>query len=240
MRINKNSPVPLYRQIEQAIEEKMNKEGWGTGYKLPTEKELAKYFKVSAITVKRGIHELVNRGLLYRERGRGTFVSAREEKNINKMVTFNNNDGEKKEYPHKTVKFEVRTVGKELGKLINIDPREEIYSIERIKLDHDYPVSLEYTYIPTKKVTGLKPNMLEEDLIYHVFKEKYQLKLKKAKIYISTMNAREKESEILGVPIGSQLFVLTRHTFDVDKDLIEYSRFIVKQDKFNYYIEINL
>src|SRR5690625_433738 len=165
MKINKNSPVPLYRQIEQAIEEKMNKEGWSPGYKLPTEKELANHFDVSAITVKRGIHELVNRGLLYRERGRGTFVSAREERNINKMVTFNQEENGKGEYPHKTVKFDIEHANEDVSKLMNIDLGEEIYSIERIKLEQDYPVSLEYTYIPTKKVTDLKQGMLEEDLI---------------------------------------------------------------------------
>ncbi|MCG7333721.1 GntR family transcriptional regulator [Sporosarcina sp. ACRSM] len=240
MRIDKNINIPYYQQVKNVIEEKLLSEEWPPGYQLPTEKELAAYFDVSTITVKRGILELVNEGLLYRERGRGTFVNKKEEKSINKMVTLISTDDNEEDYPHKTISFELKQAGVKIGKALQVDESELIYSINRVKLDNEVPVSIEYTYIPQKCTGNLEQSLLEEDLIYNVLTKKYGLKLKKAKIFISTILAGEKEADILNIPIGQQLFVLERYTFNVNDALVEYSYFVIKKDNFNYFIEVTL
>lgn len=240
MYIDKNLPIPYYQQIKNVLEEKLMNEEWGPGYQLPTEKELAAHFGVSTITVKRGILELVNQGLLFRERGRGTFVNKKEEKSINQMVSLISTDESDEVHPHKTVRFELTEAGLKVGNALQIDPSEKVYSIFRIKLVDDNPSSIEHTYIPEKKVGSLQKSMLEEELIYNVLTKEIGLQLKKAKIFISTTIASEVESDILDIPVGQQLFVLERYTYEIDSQLIEYSRFIIKQDDFNYFIEVQL
>ncbi|MED4925018.1 GntR family transcriptional regulator [Anoxybacillus geothermalis] len=66
MYIDKKLHIPLYRQVERVLEEKIKSDEWPIGHQLPTEQELADLFDVSTITVKRAIIELVNKGYLYR------------------------------------------------------------------------------------------------------------------------------------------------------------------------------
>ena len=65
---------PLYFQIKQIFKEKMESGQYKIGEVLPSERELQKIFKVSRITVRQALNELVSEGYLSRKRGKGTFV----------------------------------------------------------------------------------------------------------------------------------------------------------------------
>lgn len=74
--IDRDSPVPLYHQIEHALLETIRRERLAPGSPLPSEPELARRFGVTRITVRRAIERLARQGILRAERGRGTFVAA--------------------------------------------------------------------------------------------------------------------------------------------------------------------
>lgn len=75
MSIDKNGSEPLYKQIREDIRRKMMNKEIVPGEPLDTEVVLAKKYGVSIITVRNAILDLVNEGLLYRIRGKGTFVN---------------------------------------------------------------------------------------------------------------------------------------------------------------------
>ena len=66
---------PLYIQIIEYIQQKIEKNEWKQGEQLPTEMELAEKFNVSRITTKRAMEELARDGIIYRKKGQGSFVS---------------------------------------------------------------------------------------------------------------------------------------------------------------------
>lgn len=65
----------LYEKILQYLKDKINNKELLPGDRLPTEMELAEQFGVSRITSKRALEELRSAGLIYRVRGRGSFVT---------------------------------------------------------------------------------------------------------------------------------------------------------------------
>jgi GntR family transcriptional regulator of arabinose operon len=73
--MNTKSQIPLYSQIRQYIVDRMVDGTWVPHHQIPPERELAEQFSVSRITAKNAVLQLVNEGLLYRHRGKGTFVS---------------------------------------------------------------------------------------------------------------------------------------------------------------------
>ena len=82
--INKDLPVPLYYQIAGVLREIIQAtEGSSQGESeipMPTEAELSEYFKVHRGTLRHALDILVREGLIYRERGRGTFLRRRRVK----------------------------------------------------------------------------------------------------------------------------------------------------------------
>lgn len=73
--LDRESPVPLYHQLEQALLELIRLRGLAPGALFPSEHELAAEFGVARLTVRRAVERLAGQGVLRRERGLGTFVA---------------------------------------------------------------------------------------------------------------------------------------------------------------------
>ncbi|MFD2923049.1 GntR family transcriptional regulator [Halobacillus naozhouensis] len=240
MKINKSLSLPLYQQVKRYLEEKITLKEWEAGHRLPTEKELSSQFNVSTITIKRAIHDLVDEGFLYRQSGKGTFVTDKKEQNISRLVSLRNEAWEDHNHPHRTLNFNREKAGRKIGKLLGLSEKQEVYKINRIKLQGDKPIAIEHSFIPTSLVPNLNPSDIENELLYNLFEERYHVKLEKAKVYFNTTLADEYEANLLKIPLGEQLFVLERYTLTEAKDVIEYSRFILKQDQSRYFLEVPL
>ena len=65
---------PLYEQIKNAIDRRIETAEWPADFQVPSEEELAGEFGASRLTVRRALRELQSDGVLIRIQGRGTFV----------------------------------------------------------------------------------------------------------------------------------------------------------------------
>src|SRR6201996_8862881 len=74
LRVDRNSPVPLYFQVAQHLEQLIESGELPTGARLENEIDLADQLGLSRPTMRRAIAYLVDRGLLVRKRGVGTQV----------------------------------------------------------------------------------------------------------------------------------------------------------------------
>jgi GntR family transcriptional regulator of arabinose operon len=70
-----NTRTPLYKQIKEYVLNNIRQSVWQSNDKIPSENELAAKFKVSRITIKNALQELIEEGLIYRIQGKGSFVS---------------------------------------------------------------------------------------------------------------------------------------------------------------------
>nr|XP_061806068.1 histidine utilization repressor-like [Nerophis lumbriciformis] len=73
--IEKKSVLPLYQQIKSDIRNKIDRDEWLPGERLPSENTLVKRLGVSRMTIHRALRELTGEGLLERVHGLGTFVA---------------------------------------------------------------------------------------------------------------------------------------------------------------------
>lgn len=239
MKIDKNNHVPLYRQVELVLEEKIKTSQWTVGYQLPTEQELADLFDVSTITVKRAVIELVNKGYLYRQRGKGTFVSGDvKEQDLNQIFSLTT-DG-KEEHPHELISFSIEGAGAEEAQKLGVHHEAKLIKIKRVKVDEGEPMALEYTYLPYDKCQGLTEKDINNELIYNILRTKFQILLGRAKLVIKPYVVYDEIAELLHIESGTPVFEWERFTFTKDDEIIEYSKFYVRPDKESYYTEVQL
>ncbi|PFO84301.1 PLP-dependent aminotransferase family protein [Bacillus cereus] len=71
---NGSSPVPLYKQIEEYIKEKIINGEWTIGTKLPSQRAFSQAFEVNRSTIVMALDELTAQGLIEGEGRRGTIV----------------------------------------------------------------------------------------------------------------------------------------------------------------------
>src|SRR3954469_17632314 len=70
-----NRIVPLYHQVEQVIRHRIATREYDSGLQIPSEHELGRELKVSRVTIREALRELVREHLLVKVQGKGTFVA---------------------------------------------------------------------------------------------------------------------------------------------------------------------
>lgn len=73
--LNRNSFVPLYFQLAEALKKMLEMGPWREGARFPSEHEIAEEFDVSRTVIRPALDLLVSDGAIVRLRGSGTFVA---------------------------------------------------------------------------------------------------------------------------------------------------------------------
>lgn len=81
MKIDTEKPIPKYIQLKEIITRYLEDHHYKAGQKIPSEMELIVQFQVSRGTVRQALGELANEGVIYTEKGRGSFFSGNLQNN---------------------------------------------------------------------------------------------------------------------------------------------------------------
>ena len=88
-KLNQDEMTPLYVQLMSEIEKDINSGIYKPGDRIMTESELAKTYGVSLITVRKAMGSLMEKGLVVRKQGKGTFVTKPKfSRNMKKLQSF--------------------------------------------------------------------------------------------------------------------------------------------------------
>lgn len=85
-----NLSVPKYQMVRDYILNMIQNKELPAHARIPSEKDLIEKLAVSSITVRRALAELVDEGVIYRVKGKGSFISEQKPKNqsSSKLITF--------------------------------------------------------------------------------------------------------------------------------------------------------
>jgi GntR family transcriptional regulator len=72
--LNPKSPIPLYHQLADILLERIRSGLYLPGQMIPSETGLAKQYRIGRPTVRQAMDTLVQKGVIQRKRGAGTFV----------------------------------------------------------------------------------------------------------------------------------------------------------------------
>ncbi len=75
MRLDKQHPTPVYLQLKDLLRNQIEQGLYHSHQKLPSERDLCQHYKLSRMTARRALQELIDEGLAYTRVGKGTFVS---------------------------------------------------------------------------------------------------------------------------------------------------------------------
>lgn len=236
-KVLKDNPAPLYYQIKQILLETIENGELKPGELVPTEKALCELHGVSKITVNKAIMELVNEGVLYREKGKGTFVAKPKEKHqLNQLKGFTEEMKEKGlNTDVKILSFHTREATKQIKLALNMkDTDNKIIEITRLRISDNSPVAIETAWIPYNLFPDMTREMIEGKSLYSIFREKYGYYPKRAKQTVEPIMLNDYESMLLGRPSSSLALMFQRNTYIEDGTPIEYTKAIYRSDKYKY------
>jgi len=134
---------PAYRQIEQALRERIAR--LPPGERLPSDAELCVQFGVSRMTARNAMERLAVDGLIRREPGRGSFVAQPPaHRRTNRLMTFTQEMLRAGRVPESRVLLRViRPSSAVEAASLGIPPRQPIVHLRRLRLADDQPIALE-------------------------------------------------------------------------------------------------
>ena len=147
----------LYRQVSDDLLGRIASDGFEKGAMLPSEAELCDEYGVSRITIRAAIAQLVEKGLLVRRPGVGTFVTGRAQsaREFN-LVGFLE---EARLFTSEPVSSEVIAADDDLARLLTVDPGSPIQHIRSAVHRKGEPLTVADGYAPDTE-TG---RVAEED-----------------------------------------------------------------------------
>ena len=87
--LKQDAITPLYVQLMEELETSIRNGVYKPGDKIMTEAEMAKEYGVSLITVRKAVGSLMEKGLVVRKQGKGTFVTKpKYSRNMKKLQSF--------------------------------------------------------------------------------------------------------------------------------------------------------
>lgn len=238
--LDPNSPLPLYHQVKEILIKRIQEKFWSPGDLIPTELELIEEFGVSRTTIRQAITDLVLDGLLEKRQGKGTIVKSRRfVGSLGRLTGFAEEVMEKGHYPHsKLLRAEYHDDLYVERQKLNLGENARVLVIDRIRFVDNEPIAYERTCWPE----DIGKLLMEHDLNgakYYQILEDHSIFLKKANEVISAVNATVYEADLLGISGGQALLEMTRLSYGVNDQPIEYTRTKYRSDRYHYNIELH-
>ena len=202
--LSKTPPLPKYYQLAQDLSDQISAATLQPNDQLPTEEELSREYNLSRGTVREAIRLLENDGLVRRERGRGTFVTAvRQPSSLFSLMPFSEAMRRQNRVPAtRVLKATTVPAPEEAAQRLNLPEDETVIHIIRLRLADNQPIVYEERYL----AHSLCPELLEEDLtagsIHTLIVHKYGIALVKMTHTVEVGNLSKFHAKQLGVKSG--------------------------------------
>ena len=170
MVLNRESPVPLYFQLAQHIENEIRSGNLDSGDRLENEVKIAEDLGLSRPTVRAAFSYLVDKGLVLRRRGQGTVVTKGKVSRSVKLTSLFDDLAEAGKRPTTRVIHNEVVKASDLVKgALELADDQLVIFLERLRFGDGEPIALMHNFIPTSLVT-LSNEMLEEHGFYELLR----------------------------------------------------------------------
>jgi len=138
-----------YLRVKRHILDGIKNGVWTAGQQVPSENELVDICKVSRMTARRALEELDSEGILYRVRGKGSFVA--EEKHQSSLLEIRNIKSEilAAGHTHKAQLIEMSEIPAsiELQELFELAKDDQLFHSIIVHFENDLPIQVEERFI---------------------------------------------------------------------------------------------
>lgn len=238
--LDKDSPVPLYYQIQTIIEDHIDSGEWKPGMQVPSERQLCDHFQVSRITVRQALDALANQGRLLRRQGRGTFVaSPRIEQKLSRLTGFTQDMESRGHDPGaRVLHLGAVPAPAPVARALDLEVGETVILLKRLRLSDGVPMALEIAHLPQSCCPGLLEEDLENLSLYALLAGEYEVIPTRAEQQIEALGCPPAEAKLLGVRSGAPILHMYRVTYDHEGQPFEYTESFYRGDRYTFHVEL--
>jgi len=236
MKIDAGSPLPLYAQLESILAGEIASGALLPGSRLPNEEELVKRYSVSRTTVRQTIQNLIRRGLIEIQRGKGTFVLqpkiTQELTQLSGFVEDMQSLG--RNASARLLDKQTVPASDSVACQLAITTGTPVVRIQRVRLADNSPLSFDETYLPREIGERILENNLETEPIFSLLEQKYDTPLTEAEYRLEAVSADTTVARALGIAAGSPIFLIERTSYTSGRRPVDYERLYYRGDQIRF------
>lgn len=216
---------PLYAQARDALVRGIVDGKWKPGDYLPSELQLATDLGISVGTIRRATEDLVARGVLERQHGRGTqIVPHTSDRSRFRFFRFTHADGRPARLTAHLVSLRTQVATKEDQARLDLDRRDEVIVLTRYRRESQKPLIFERIAVPKKRFGRLDlkvgQDMLEE--LYVVYQKQCGASVVKARDELVLDRASTAVAKALNCEVGHPALLVKRTASCLTKKAVEF------------------
>jgi DNA-binding GntR family transcriptional regulator len=233
IRVDRTSPVPLYFQVAQYLEQMIESGELPMGTRLDNEGDLAGQLGLSKPTMRRALEYLVGRGLLVRKRGIGTqVVQAKVTRGVELTSLYDDLAKSGRDPSTTVVSFSTEPAPDALAAELGLAAGTPVYVFERLRSADAEPLALMRNHVP-EHLMRLSAADLEEQGLYNLFRAN-GIVMRIAKQSIGARVATAAEARALGERKGAPLLVMERSAYDEQGRAVEHGRHVYRASRYSF------
>ncbi|HAS0882906.1 TPA: GntR family transcriptional regulator [Enterobacter roggenkampii] len=226
---------PMYRQIADALREKISAGELNPGDALPTESSLQEAFNVSRVTVRQALKLLTEEQIVESIQGSGTYVKEeRVNYDIYQLTGFYEKLADRNVDTHSEVSiFEVLKADAKLAEKLNLSHDDKVWHVKRVRFIKQKPVNLEETWMPLALFPDLTWEVMENSK-YHYVEQIKKLVIDRSEQELVPIMPSEEAIAALSLDPAKPILEKVSRGFLKDGRVFEYSRNVFNTDDYKF------
>ncbi len=235
-KIEKNSVLPIYYQLAKILERDIYEGKLKPGETLPPEHEIAEKYEISRMTVRRAISELITAGMVYAQKGKGTFVAKPKlDVVIFELKDFHEEIIKRGMKPNvKLLSVKIVRANQEIAKKLEVPLNTRCLYFRLLMTANDEPLIYENKYVVYTKQKPLLEQELKDPSLSNLATlhgDHFPIMSKRV-LHASLVTAEE--TRVLGVVPNTPVFVVEQIIYDADKKPIGWGKSVCRGDRFKF------
>lgn len=236
--LDRNTPVPLYYQIYNILEENILSCEYKPGDHFSTEWELQEKFGVSRATIRKALDQLESSNYISRVTGKGIFISSVKLKiDLPELLSFSE-EMKKRGMTPGTKLLDVELVEPpEYVKIpLSLADGDKTILVRRIRYGDNTPIVYSESFMPEN--TGLTISDNYSGSLYELIHQRSGRPVDHATHGIEARIAEEEVAKYLEIEEGFPLLAFRRTAYDAEGNPLVYEAGVARADKYSYEISL--
>ncbi|XKE43821.1 histidine utilization repressor [Halomonas organivorans] len=216
---------PSYERIKEYLLKEIENGVFSPGDRIPAENRLAKEFGVSRMTANKAIRDLVQRGVLIRRTGSGTYVV--ERKAMSSLFDIRNIADEIRNrgghHSSRVIQLKEVPASEHVAVYLGVKTGTPVFYSELVHMEDGVPLQLERRHVNPR----VAPDYLEQDFEKNtpnaVLVARYPVT--DIENVVESVSPTKEEAELLDIPLDESCLLVVRRTWS-GEHLISYTQLL--------------
>jgi GntR family transcriptional regulator len=237
MKLKREAPTPLYLQLKNALVADIDAGQYKPHERLMSERELGEKFRVSRMTVRQALTEMIRDGILYTQVGKGTYISDSKIKQELQTLTGFTQDMAARGTVASGQVLEARIIPATLtlAAIFSVPMNTEFVLLSRLRLSDGVPLAIEEAYIRHQVCPGILNYDFSKESLYNVLATRYNTVLVRAEQTMEASLVTPKEAELLQITSPCPVLRIERLSYNEQHTLVEYVMSAYRGDRYKFH-----